>query len=51
MKRHVVSRKAWGELNYVIYYTPTDRGVLIGHVVHGAMGRDVLFRQWFLSGE
>jgi toxin ParE1/3/4 len=37
--------------NYIIYYTPTDKGIRVGHVVHGAMDQEALFRRWLLSGE
>jgi len=37
--------------NYIIYYTPTDRGIRVGHVVHGAMDQEALFRRWLSSGE
>ena len=37
--------------NYLLYYTPTEYGVRIGHVAHGAMDQESLFRRWLVSGE
>lgn len=36
--------------SYIVYYTPMEDGVHIGHVAHGAMDQDALFKRW-LSGE
>jgi toxin ParE1/3/4 len=34
---------------YVIYYTPMEDGVRIGHIAHGMMDQDALFRHWLTS--
>jgi len=36
--------------NYVIYYIPEDIGIRIGHIAHGAMDQEQLFRRWLSSG-
>lgn len=36
---------------YIIYYTPLDDGVCVGHVAHGMMDQDELFREWLASGD
>lgn len=37
--------------NYIIYYTPTDDGIRVGHVVHAAMDQEALFKRWLISGD
>jgi toxin ParE1/3/4 len=37
--------------NYIMYYRPMENGVQIGHIAHGAMNQEALFRQWLASGD
>lgn len=37
--------------NYIIYYTPIENGVCVGHVAHGGMDQDAFLRRWFGTDE
>ena len=37
--------------NYIIYYTPIEGGVCVGHVAHGRMDQEAFLREWVATDE
>ena len=37
--------------SYIVYYTPLEDGVRIGHIAHAMMDQEELIHRWLLSDD